>query len=56
MAETVKVPGWYWVIVIVVLFWNLGGLWDWYNSITMNAAYLKNFDEEMLGFLQAMPV
>jgi len=52
----IKPPVWFWVIAIVALLWNLMGFWDWYNSITMNANYLKNFDAEMLGYLKAMAI
>ena len=55
MADKIEVPVWFWIIAGIGLAWNLMGMWDWYNSITMNAAYLKNFDAEMLGFLKVMP-
>ena len=53
-------PWWFWVISIFLVLWNLMGLWDYYNSMTLNEGYLMEMGEDigagMIAFLEAMPI
>jgi len=50
-----KTPWWFWVISITAIGWNLIGVMDYFNSVTLNEAYLSEFDG-MLEFVRDMPV
>lgn len=56
MTESpIKPPIWFWVLAIIAVLWNLYGMWDWFNSITLNEKYLAAFPG-WLEFIQGMPI
>lgn len=57
MTETtsMKVPIWFWIIGVLAVVWNFGGLWDCFNSLSMNEEYLSEFPG-YLEFIQTMPI
>ena len=56
MFESVNVPKWYWAIAGLAVVWNLFGGFDYFNSITVNEEYLAPFGQEMIDFLNNMPM
>ena len=50
-----KIPIWFWAISGAALLWNCVGLWDFYNSATLNEKYLSSFPG-YLEFIRDMPM
>jgi len=48
-------PWWFWIIAGFALLWNLFGLFDYSQSMTMNLEYLSMV-EGMAEFIQTMPI
>lgn len=55
VTDNPKTPIWFWVLAVVFILWNLIGVNDFYNSATLNEAYLAQFPD-MLEFLKTMPL
>jgi len=53
-ASTGKPPIWYWILGVVALIWNVIGLFDYYNSISLNEAYLAQ-TPGWLEYIRDMP-
>jgi NADH:ubiquinone oxidoreductase subunit K len=51
----VKIPIWFWATAGAALLWNCVGLWDFYNSATLNEKYLSAFPG-YLEFIRDMPM
>lgn len=52
---TAKTPWHLWAVGVVSLAWNCFGALDYVMSVTRNAAYLANFSEEVVAFLDNAP-
>jgi hypothetical protein len=57
MSETakIKLPFWFWIIAVISLLWNGIGLMDYYNSVSLNEAYLAQ-NPGWLEFIKQMPM
>jgi len=55
-ANILSVPKWYWAVAGLALLWNLFGGFDYFNSVTLNEAYLGEFGPEMIDFIKGMPI
>lgn len=51
----IKAPWWFWGITVFMVVWNFIGPVDFYNSVTLNEAYLSAYPG-MLEFIQDMPL
>jgi len=51
-----KPPVWFWIIAVLATIWNLFGGFDYFNSVTVNEAYLSNYGQDMIDFLKDMPM
>jgi hypothetical protein len=49
------VPVWFWIVSGLALLWNAFGLFDFYNSVSLNQEYLAAYPG-YIEFIQSMPV
>ncbi len=54
MSDRIKPSKLFWTIAVLSLLWNLFGLMDYYNSVSLNADYLGAVPGA-LEYVQAMP-
>ncbi|WOI54678.1 hypothetical protein [Parvularcula sp. LCG005] len=51
-----KKPSWaFWTVGILALLWNGFGGYDYYMTQSNNEAYLADYDQEMIAWMQAFP-
>lgn len=48
-------PGWFRVVAVLLLLWNLLGLWMFWSQYTMSPAQLAALPEAQRGLFEAMP-
>jgi len=51
-----KTPMHLWVIAILAILWNLGGVIDYTMTQTRNAAYLGQFTPQQLAYFASFPI
>ena len=51
-----KTPVHLWIVGVLALVWNLGGVWDYTATKFRLEFYLSQFPEEMMAWVDAMPV
>ena len=54
-GEQGRAPVHLWIVGVLSLLWNLGGVWDYTATKLRVEAYLSKFPEEVLTFVDAMP-
>ena len=54
-TPAIKTPWHLWVVGGLSLLWNLGGAFDFFMTLTKNAAYLKNVPPEMVTYVNSLP-
>lgn len=50
-----KTPVHLWIIGVVSLLWNLGGVWDYVASKFRIESYISKFPEELMAYVYDMP-
>jgi len=55
MTLTRKAPWHLWVVGVLAILWNLGGVADYTLTQTRNAAYLDQFTAEQLAYFTSWP-
>jgi hypothetical protein len=50
-----RAPVHLWIVGVLALLWNLVGVWDYLATQLGVEAYLENFPEEVMAFVEAMP-
>ncbi len=55
MPEEVKPPLLFWIVAGLSLLWNAFGAFDYIMTQTGDQAYLSNFPDEMIRFIEAFP-
>lgn len=56
MVLTRRAPWHLWVVGVLAILWNLGGVMDYTLTQTRNAAYMDQFTAEHLAYFNSWPV
>ena len=51
-----KTPFWFWIIAVLAIFWNSGGVMDFVMTHTQNEAYMAAYTEEQRAFFYGFPL
>ena len=54
-TPTAARPGWFRIVAVLLLLWNLFGLWMFWSQYTMSPAQLAALPEAQRGLFEAMP-
>ncbi len=49
-------PWWFWVIAVLAILWNSGGVMDFTMTHTANEAYMANFTEAQRNYFYSFPL
>jgi len=49
-----KVPVWFWIVAVLAVVWNFGGVFDYVMTKT-NDAYLESFTPEQVAYFTGFP-
>jgi len=52
----IKVPVWFYILAVILLIWNLLGLGNFYNHVTMTDEKLLSMPQEQRALFQNFPV
>jgi hypothetical protein len=52
----VKTPWWFWLVALLAVFWNSGGVLDFTMTQTQNEAYMAAFTDEQKAYFYGFPL
>lgn len=52
---SIKPPAWFWIIAVLITFWNAAGVFNYINQVTMSEEALAALDERMRMYLTNRP-
>ncbi|MBT1449832.1 hypothetical protein KJ365_02985 [Glaciecola sp. XM2] len=51
-----KTPWWFWLVAVLAIFWNSGGVMDFTMTHTHNEAYMSAYTQEQRDFFYGFPL